>query len=304
MKKIILIIIAVIICVVGITAVIILNKNDTKNEYVASSNELRTEENTTNDYANVIREFVNGINNKDSQKIKNNINPLGFVYLMSGGLGRIGVNGTTFSTSSFDKDYQEIKSNANLTDEQIINYNISNENLKEINDYISNYVLDENKNWEIDTINEIQKVEKSELLYVVTGKMKSSNEFIFYLMNINNQYKIVAYDIKKTDEEFQKIQDNNKKVIVDAYNTTFNYYLGEKQKGSDVKKLIQTVYTKNNENEANKLNVIIVIDNAKYQTQEEIRNCNQLIKSTSTYKVEAKYDSDGYITEIDIITLD
>ena len=133
--------------------------------------------------------------------------------------------------------------------------------------------------------------------------MKTSNEFTFYLMNINNKYKIVAYDIKKTDEEFQKIQDSNKKIVVDSYNNTFNGYLGENQKGSIVKNLIRTVYTKNIENEANKLNVVIVIDNIKYQTQEEIRNCNQLIKSTSTYKVEEKYNSDGYITEIDIITL-
>ncbi|MBR0427614.1 MAG: hypothetical protein IJK18_05400 [Clostridia bacterium] len=278
-------------------------ENENINETVTDNNEIRVDKGKTSDYSDVIKAFISGIDNKDSEKIKNNINPLGFVYLMSSGLGTVGVNGTTFSTSSFDTDYKEIKSKANLTDEQIINYEISDENLKEINDYINNNVLDENTNWQIDTISEIQKVENSELLFVVTGKMKTSNEFTFYLMNINNQYKIVAYDIKKTDEEFQKMQDNNQKVIVDAYNKTFDVYCGENQNGNNVKNLIQTIITRNIENTGKNLSIAVVIDNTKYETQEEIKNCNQLIKNSSTYKVEAKYNDVGYISEIDITTL-
>ena len=105
--------------------------------------------------------------------------------------------------------------------------------------------------------------------------------------------KQVAPDDNKDipDEVRQKLANAS----VQAFNDKFKRYIGTEITSSQIRSLVSIVYGNNNIGVANTTHKVILLDEAGNTF--DVKN----LKTDETYTVEiAKYDSDGYITEITV----
>ncbi|MDR0979312.1 MAG: hypothetical protein LBL91_05280 [Lachnospiraceae bacterium] len=79
---------------------------------------------------------------------------------------------------------------------------------------------------------------------------------------------------------------------VETFNSTLTGYIGDSIKGSSIRALFSKVNAMNAQARANQTGREVVFD-------EGIKSLNQ-INNSKTYKVEATYDNDGYISALTV----
>lgn len=89
---------------------------------------------------------------------------------------------------------------------------------------------------------------------------------------------------------------------IDAFNSKFESYIGDKKRGTDVRTLCSTVSSSNATESEDEYKITIVYEGKNYKTQSELITLRDLIKNGLRYELTATFNDNTHLISIITIT--